>query len=376
MPVLEAPKRGATPSPRSVLAAASPHVAAAAAPPNFLTVPGQISMWGNYYHGTCVTAEEAFAKACNTPEIFIPENDVISWATKHGVLEGAVISQELQVMQNDGFQEGGSIYDDGPYSAVNWANSANLQSAISNGPVKIGVAADQLVTVWHAAGGNSTGGKSGWFAVGFHADPNYDHCVSLCGYGTISWLAKQLNVPVPAGVDGTKTGYALFTWDSIGIIDEPSLRAITCEAWLRQPTTVAQAATAPMYTQSGSLNDKSYNLGAAMQPIGPAFQVKKLRSGTALEIELAGTVSASAITGANGIRLEIRASGLNPNFKIQGSLKAGHLYDSIYTKSVYTALAIGTYTVQVYAQAAPAGTATGVILDPGGWGEAILATEF
>jgi hypothetical protein len=45
-------------------------------------------------------------------------------------------------------------------------------------------------------------------------------------------------------------------------------------------------------------------------------------------------------------------------------------------KSVYTSLAIGTYTAQVYAQAAPGGTATGVILDPGGWGEAILATEF
>jgi len=45
-------------------------------------------------------------------------------------------------------------------------------------------------------------------------------------------------------------------------------------------------------------------------------------------------------------------------------------------KSMYTKLAPGTYTVQVYAQAAPAGTATGVILDPGGWGEVILATEF
>ena len=31
---------------------------------------------------------------------------------------------------------------------------------------------------------------------------------------------------------------------------------------------------------------------------------------------------------------------------------------------------------QMYAQAAPGGTATNVILDPGGWGEAILATEF
>jgi len=113
-----------------------------------------------------------------------------------------------------------------------------------------------------------------------------------------------------------------------------------------------------------------------MRPIGPSFQVKKVRKGTSLELELAGTISASSVTGANGIRLEIRVNGLNPDYKIQGSLKAGHLSDSIYTKSVYTALTVGTYTGQVYAQAAPSGTATDVILDPGGWGEVILATEF
>jgi hypothetical protein len=133
----------------------------------------------------------------------------------------------------------------------------------------------------------------------------------------------------------------------------------------------------PDYTVSGSLNDKPYNLTTTMKPIGPSFPVKKLRPGTALELELAGTVSASFVAGgSNGIRLEIRVSALSPNYKIEGSLKAGHLYDSIYTKSVYTALKPGTYKAQVYAQAAPAGTATGVILDPGGWGEAILATEF
>ena len=132
----------------------------------------------------------------------------------------------------------------------------------------------------------------------------------------------------------------------------------------------------PSYTQSGSLNDKSYNLDATMKAIGPAFEVKKLRTDTPLELELAGTVSATAVNSANGIKLEVRVNGQNPNHRIEGSLKAGHLNDSIYTKSVYTHLAVGSYKCQVYAQAAPAGTATGVILDPGGWGEAILATEF
>ena len=233
MPTTTAPKRGAIPSPRSDLAAARPHVALKAPPPNAIVMPPQLSFWGNDVHGDCVTAEEAFAKACNSPEIFITYNDVITWATDHGVLEGAYLTQVLNFMQTDGFSENGSVYDDGPYFSVDWTNSTTLQSAIAMGPVKIGIAADQLDAAWL-----STGGQTGWFATGFHPDSNEDHCVSLCGYGTISWLAEQLNAQVPSGVDGSSPGYALFTWDSIGIIDVPSMIAITHEAWLRNPTTV------------------------------------------------------------------------------------------------------------------------------------------
>jgi hypothetical protein len=233
-------KRGAIPSPRSALAAATPHVALAGAPATFLTKPQRISMWGNDVHGDCVTAEEAFAKACNSPEIFITDDQVIAWATRHGVLEGAYLTQVLGWMQNDGFADASNVYDDGPYLSVNWKDPATLQSAIATGPVKIGVAADQLETAWH-----STGGRSGWFGTGFHNDSNEDHCVALCGYGSIAWLAQQLGVQVPAGINGAQAAYALFTWNSIGIIDAPSMVAITEEAWLRRPTTVIVPAGLP-----------------------------------------------------------------------------------------------------------------------------------
>jgi hypothetical protein len=61
----QAPKRGALPTPRSVLASATPYAALVGAPPNYILIPPKISMWGNDVHGDCVTAEEAFAKACN-----------------------------------------------------------------------------------------------------------------------------------------------------------------------------------------------------------------------------------------------------------------------------------------------------------------------
>jgi hypothetical protein len=148
-------------------------------------------------------------------------------------LGGANLHEVLQWMRTGGFTQGGHTYDDGPFYALDWTNPGILASAISQGPVKLGIAADQLEVAWR-----TTNGRTGWFATGFRSDANEDHCVSLCGFGTILWLAHQLGVKVPAGMDGAKPGYAMFTWDSIGIIDQPSMVAITHEAWLRNPTTI------------------------------------------------------------------------------------------------------------------------------------------
>ena len=75
--------RGAIPSSRAELAAATPHVPdpTIGVPPSFLLWPVQMSDWGNYVYGDCVTAEEAFAKATAAPQIFIPDATVIAWAT-------------------------------------------------------------------------------------------------------------------------------------------------------------------------------------------------------------------------------------------------------------------------------------------------------
>jgi len=190
-------------------------------------------MWGNDVHGDCVTAEEAFAKACHDPEIFLSDEEIIGWASRHDVLEGAYIHQVLDLLRVEPFRKDNQRYYDGSAFSVDWTNTPILRSAISQGPVKIGVAADQLLAAYHKNGGNS-----GWFARGFAQDGKMDHCVTLCGYGTTEWLAEQLHALLPSDVDQMRSSYALFTWNSIGIIDEPSMRAITHEAWLRSPTTV------------------------------------------------------------------------------------------------------------------------------------------
>jgi hypothetical protein len=224
-------KRGAIPSPRHILASATPHKIAGPTPDNFLYNPSKLSFWGNDQYGDCVTAEEAFAKACYNPEIFFSYDYIVSWATANGYLNGAYLTAVLNSMESNGFQQNSHTYDDGPYTSVNWTNAPVLQNAISKGPVKLGVAAAQL----NAA---VTPGTNGWFVTGLQPDPNEDHCVSLCGYGKMSWLAKHLLVNVPPDVNGNNPGYAMFTWNSIGIIDVPSMVNITHEAWLRNPTTV------------------------------------------------------------------------------------------------------------------------------------------
>ena len=224
-------RRKARASSRHQLAAAIPYKRLGDTPLNCLYKPSKLDMWGNDVFGDCVTAEEAFAKACHKPEIFIPFEVVEIWAANHGTLNGANIADVLNMMQHRGFLYKETLYNDGAHNSVDWKDAPTLRNAIAQGPVKIGIAATELENI-------ATPKKSGWFATKLKADPNLDHCVSLCGFGTIAWLATQFNVPVPEEIDGTQGAYALYTWNSIGIIDVPSLLAICGEAWLRTPTTV------------------------------------------------------------------------------------------------------------------------------------------
>jgi hypothetical protein len=234
--------RGAIPSPRYELAAATPHVPdpRIMVPPSFLMWPVQMSSWNNYVYGDCVSAEEAFAKATAAPQTFIPEATVVAWAAAHGYLNGASLTAVMTTMQTEGFPFDNRIYDDGPYFAVAWHNPAILQSAIySHGPVKLGVGAEDFQSNPH---GFVTPGTSGWAMYDYPRNQTEDHCVSLCGYGTLTELVglfHQHNVTVHAP-PGMPTGlcYAMFTWNSIGIIDQQSMLNMTYEAWLRNPVTI------------------------------------------------------------------------------------------------------------------------------------------
>jgi hypothetical protein len=227
---------GEFPTPNHELAAAQPYKGGAAAPESFLAWPIEIGFSGNEKVSNSVWAEEAFAKACAEPKVFVPTDVVLLTARECGS------SNFARFMQTHGFQIDGTAYLDGPFNSVDWANKAALQGAIANvGPVKIGVASANLASCPH---GQVTPGRSGWAICGLPTGQPENHCASLCGYGPLAALVGLferygVNVNVPSGMP-PELCYAIFTWGSIGIVDWQSLMNITGEAWVRNPTTIVK----------------------------------------------------------------------------------------------------------------------------------------
>jgi hypothetical protein len=227
---------GEFPTPNHELAAAQPYKAGAAAPESFIAWPIGISFWGNDKLSDSSWAEEAFAKACAEPKVFLPTDVVLFTSRECGSSNFAAF------MQEHGFQIDGKAYLDGPFNSIDWTNAAALNGAIANvGPVKIGVASAHFGS---AGQGRVTPGTSGWAIYGLPTGQPENHCASLCGYGSLAALVDLfkrygVNINLPSGMPSGLC-YAMYTRGSIGIVDWQSLLNITGEAWLRNPTTIVK----------------------------------------------------------------------------------------------------------------------------------------
>lgn len=226
--------RGLNPTPRPVLARIPRFLPKVQLAQLTIWFPQKLSPWNNLTMGCCVSSEEAFAKATASPEIFITDATLLAWTDNNGFTNGATLPDVMDVMIKTGIIQGSSTYTDGPYSAVNFSDSYSLMAALSLGPVKLGVASDQLDNIVERS--------SGWYGTGFLSDSSEDHCVSCCGIGSLAFLAQQIqkvygvSVSFPAGTNLSAQGVAIFTWGTVGILDMPSLNAITSEAYIRTPT--------------------------------------------------------------------------------------------------------------------------------------------
>lgn len=229
---------GEFPTPNHELAAARPYKPGSAAPASFMVWPTGPGFWGNEKASHSSWVEEAFAKACAEPKVFIPPEVVRSTAQRCGSSNFAAF------MQTRGFQLEGKAYLNGPFNSVDWTDAAALNSAIASvGPVKIGIASASLVT---GAEGQLTPGTSGWAIYAVPTGQPEDHFASLCGFGALAALTDLfkehgVNVDLPQGMPAGLC-YAMFALGSIGIIDRQSLMNIAGEAWVRNPTTIVRDA--------------------------------------------------------------------------------------------------------------------------------------
>ena len=154
---------GEFPTPNHELSAAQPYRGGGAAPESFIAWPTAIGFWGNEKVGSSTWAEEAFAKACAEPKVFIPTDVVLLTSRQRSSSNFAAF------MQTHGFQIDRKAYLDGPFNSVNWTDAAALNGAIANvGPVKIGVASANLAS---GPQGQVTRGSSGWAIYGLPDGP-------------------------------------------------------------------------------------------------------------------------------------------------------------------------------------------------------------
>jgi hypothetical protein len=255
--------RGARPTPfPKIIAAIKSEKAkifrASAPPPKVIVVPPRLSYWGNNQYGDCVTAESVFAIAgystyIGIDEIFVTDSATTSWANSHGFLNGAELLEVIQAMGSDGIKdEKGTLRKAGTPSSVDFSVDATLQSAIAQGPVSIAIDSSGLPS--------GAGNKSGFYAFGGNSHRNYDHCVSLCGYGPTADLFKALNVSPPSNAPAA--GYLLYTWSTIGVVDHAWLMANTTEAWVRNPTTTGLT---PAPSPPGAITVSIADSNGAMQ---------------------------------------------------------------------------------------------------------------
>jgi hypothetical protein len=129
------------------------------------------------------------------------------------------------------------------------------------------------------------------------------------------------------------------------------------------------------YFQFGSLNQGTTNVTGAWTKLNTGFHpFTKSDSLSVLEVFVNSRFAAASIAGG-GVRFRVRVDSLiNANFENWGALRTSGS-DFISILAVFRNLPAGPHRVSVWAAAASGGSASGVIVDPSGWGGKIIVKE-
>ncbi|GAA4110212.1 hypothetical protein GCM10022393_07170 [Aquimarina addita] len=130
-----------------------------------------------------------------------------------------------------------------------------------------------------------------------------------------------------------------------------------------------------IYTESGSLNNSSYDVTSTATPVGPVLNFTKTYDDSYIEVFLNSNIASGTFAGgASGISFEIRLDGNLGSLLNNGAIGISNAEEFISVFDVFENVDIGDHTVQIYART-NTGTSSGIVLDPGGWNGKIIVKE-
>jgi hypothetical protein len=126
------------------------------------------------------------------------------------------------------------------------------------------------------------------------------------------------------------------------------------------------------YFQFGSLNHGSVNVSAWTKLNTGTHTFTKSQNDTEIEVYVNSRFRIESLA-ANGVRFQVRIDDVTmPDCDNLGSIRTADTQEFQSIFAVFENLPAGTHTVSIWAEAAPSGSATGVLVDPGGWGGKII----
>src|SRR5712691_498976 len=132
------------------------------------------------------------------------------------------------------------------------------------------------------------------------------------------------------------------------------------------------------HVQFENLNFSSTNVTSTYTKIpttATAHTFTKSRADTKVEVHVNSRFSGGAFSGAFGVLFQVRIDDLPTTLADNlGSVVASNTSDFLSIYAVFQGLAAGSHTVSLWART-NAGTSTGVLVDPSGFGGAIIVKE-
>jgi hypothetical protein len=107
-----------------------------------------------------------------------------------------------------------------------------------------------------------------------------------------------------------------------------------------------------------------------------AHSFNKIRKDSTIEVVVNSRFSVGEFTDATGVSFQVRIDDKKtPNFGNQGSLTKANTSEFLSILAVFQKLPPGKHTVSIWGRAAHMGKASGMLVDPGGWGGKIIVKE-